>query len=146
MCIYIGLTRAARQPIVVTGTITEPSRRFNNGSRNRLLGLRLWAPATVEYAERGKEYSILFILSLLYEYTPLEYVRIPVIFRVHQTEYVIHILVAASQEYVSTYSTRRVRLRLLFACARVRLALYMTVTLRGEYAERRKKIRYYIPI
>ena len=28
-------------------------------------------------------------------------------YRVHQAEYVIHIRVAASQEYVNTYSTRR---------------------------------------
>ena len=29
------------------------------------------------------------------------------VYRVHQAEYGIHILVAASQEYVNTYSTRR---------------------------------------
>jgi len=54
-----------------------------------------------------KEYGILLIFSLFYEYTPLQYVRIPVIYRVHQAEYVIHILVAVSQEYVNTYSTPR---------------------------------------
>ena len=32
----------------------------------------------------------------------LEYVRVSVIYRVHQTEYVIHILVATSQEYRHT--------------------------------------------
>jgi len=32
-------------------------------------------------------------------------------YRVNQAQYVIHILVAASQEYVNTYSTRRVRVR-----------------------------------
>jgi len=37
----------------------------------------------------------------------LEYVRIPVIYRLNQAEYGIHILVAASQEYVNTYSTRK---------------------------------------
>ena len=47
------------------------------------------------------------IFSLLYEYTPHEYVRVPVIYRVYQVEYVLHILVAASQEYVNTYPTRR---------------------------------------
>ena len=39
----------------------------------------------------------------------LEYVPVPVMYRVNQAQYVIHILVAASQEYVNTYSTRRVR-------------------------------------
>jgi len=33
----------------------------------------------------------------------IEYVRVPVIYRVNQAECVIHILVAASQEYVITY-------------------------------------------
>jgi len=63
----------------------------------------------VEYAERGKEYGILFIFSLFYEYIPLEYVRIPVVYRVHQAEYGIHIRVAVSQEYVNTNSTPRTR-------------------------------------
>jgi len=36
----------------------------------------------VEYAERGQEYGILFILSLCCEYRNLEYVRILVIYRV----------------------------------------------------------------
>ena len=34
--------------------------------------------------------------------------RLPVIYRVNQAEYAIRILVAASEEYVNTYSTRRV--------------------------------------
>ena len=34
--------------------------------------------------------------------------HVPVECRVHQAEYVIHIRAAASQEYVNTYSTRRV--------------------------------------
>ena len=54
----------------------------------------------VEYVERGKEYGILFIMSLFCDYIQLEYVRIHVIYRVHQAEYVIHILLAASQKYV----------------------------------------------
>jgi len=62
----------------------------------------------VEYAEREKEYGILFIFSLFCEYMHLEYVRIHAIYRVNQAEYVIHILVVASQEYVNIYSTRRV--------------------------------------
>ena len=47
------------------------------------------------------------MFNLFCEYTNLEYVRVPVINRPHQAEYVIHIRVAASQEYVNTYSTRR---------------------------------------
>jgi len=61
----------------------------------------------VEYAERGYEYGNPFIFCLFYECIPLEYVRVPVIYRVHQAEYGIHILVAVSQEYVNTYSTPR---------------------------------------
>jgi len=38
----------------------------------------------------------------------LEYVRVHVIYRVHQAEYVIHIRVAASEEYMNIYSTSRV--------------------------------------
>jgi len=62
----------------------------------------------VEYAERGTKYGILFIFSLFDEYSPLEYVRVPVIYRIYQAEYVILIVVAVSQEYVNTYSTPRV--------------------------------------
>jgi len=62
----------------------------------------------VEYAERGTEYGILFLFSLFCEYIQLEYARIHVIYRVHQAEYGIHFLVVAPQEYVNTYSTRRV--------------------------------------
>jgi len=61
----------------------------------------------VEYAERGLEYGILFIFSLLCEYIHLEYVRIHGIYRVKQAEHVIHILVVAPQEYMNIYSTRR---------------------------------------
>jgi len=61
----------------------------------------------VEYAEQRLKYGILFILSPFYEYIYLTYVRVPVISRVNQSEYVIHVLLAASQEYVNTYSTRR---------------------------------------
>ena len=65
----------------------------------------------VELNTRGGgeyKYGILFIFSLFYEYSNLEYVHIHVIRRVNQAEYVIRVLVAASQEYVNTYSTRRV--------------------------------------
>jgi len=47
------------------------------------------------------------MFSLFCEYLYLEYARIHVIYRVDQAEYVIHILVAAPQEYVNIYSTRR---------------------------------------
>ena len=62
----------------------------------------------VEYVERRTRYGILFIFSLFCEYINLEYVRIHVIYRVHQAEYAILIPMAAPQEYVNTYSTRRV--------------------------------------
>ena len=50
----------------------------------------------VEYAG-GRKYGILFIFRLFYEYSNLEYVHIPVTYRVNQAEYGIRILVAASQ-------------------------------------------------
>jgi len=52
-------------------------------------------------------YGIPFIIGLFCAYSNLEYVRVPVIHRINQAEYVIHVCVAASQEYVNTYSTRR---------------------------------------
>jgi len=62
----------------------------------------------VEYAERRIKCGILFICSLCYAYINLECVRIHVVYSVNQAEYAMHILVAASQEYVNTYSIRRV--------------------------------------
>jgi len=47
------------------------------------------------------------MFGLFYEYNNLEYVHMHVIYMVDQAEYVIRIRVAASQEYVNTYSTRR---------------------------------------
>jgi len=47
------------------------------------------------------------MVSLRCEYSNLEYVSIYVISRVTQAEYVIRILMAASQEYVDTCSTCR---------------------------------------
>jgi len=47
------------------------------------------------------------MFSLFCEYIHLTYVRIHVIYRVNQAEYVSHILVVAPQEYVKIYSTRR---------------------------------------
>ena len=41
------------------------------------------------------------------EHIHLEYVRIHVIYRVNQADYVIHVLVVAPQEYVHIFSTRR---------------------------------------
>jgi len=61
----------------------------------------------VEHAERGREYGILFTVSLFGEYSNLEYVDIHVIYRVNQAEYVIHMFRVAPQEYVNIYSTRR---------------------------------------
>jgi len=61
----------------------------------------------VEYAERIKVNGILFMFSPFCEYVHLEYVRIHVVYRVNQAEYVIHILMVAPQEYVNLYSTPR---------------------------------------
>jgi len=66
---------------------------------------RLTLGLHVEYAEREKEYGILFIFSLFCECIHLEYVRIHVIYRVNQAKYVIHMLVVAPQRYVHTYNT-----------------------------------------
>ena len=61
----------------------------------------------VEYAELLRKYSILFIFNLLCEYIDLAYVRVPVVSRVNQVKYGIPMLMAVSQEYVSTDLTRR---------------------------------------
>jgi len=61
----------------------------------------------VEYAARGQEYGILFVFSLFGEYSHLEYVRLHVIHRVDQAEYVVHILMVAPHKYVNIYSTCR---------------------------------------
>ena len=53
------------------------------------------------------QHAILFRSRLFYEYIDLENVCVPVEYRVNQAEYAVRILVAASQEYVNTYSTRR---------------------------------------
>ena len=62
----------------------------------------------VEYAERRIKHGIPFIFSLVYEYINLEYVRIHGIYEVDQAAYVNYIREAVSQEYVNTYSIRRV--------------------------------------
>jgi len=67
---------------------------------------------TIQRSARvNPKYGILFIFSPFDEYINLEYVRVPVISRVHQAEYVVHFLLVASQEYVNTYSTRRLPAR-----------------------------------
>jgi len=48
------------------------------------------------------------MFSLLSAYSNLEYVRIYVIYRVTQAEYVIRIRMAVSQKYVNIYSTHGV--------------------------------------
>jgi len=59
---------------------------------------------------RNEEKNTVFYscLSLFCDYIHLEYVRIHVIYRVKQAEYVIHILAGAPQEYVNIYSTHRI--------------------------------------
>ena len=84
----------------------------------------------VEYAERGKENGILFVLNLFCEYMQLEYVRIHVIYRDNQAEYGIHILVVAPQEHVNIYSTHRsvtLTLCVLFASSQVTTKLGQSV-------------------
>jgi len=71
----------------------------------------------VEYAEREKEAGILFMLSLFFECIHLEYVRVRVISRVNHPEFVIHILVVASQECVNIYSPRRLTSLRMLKCA-----------------------------
>jgi len=66
----------------------------------------------VEYAEQRIKYGILSIFNRVCEYIHLEYVHIHGIYRIHQAEYGIHVLVVAQHEYVNIYSTCRVtRLR-----------------------------------
>jgi len=63
------------------------------------LGLSSVTILIVEYAERRRKHGILFIFSLLCTGS--------VMYRNSQAEYIIYFRVAASQEYVNTYSTRR---------------------------------------
>ena len=67
---------------------------------------------------RSKEQNTVFYsyLACFCEYINLEFVRVPVIYRFNQAEYIIHIRVAASQEYVNTYSTRRLMLLEIHPC------------------------------
>ena len=74
----------------------------------------------VEYVERGNKYGILFIFSLFCKDTHHAYVRIHVIYRVDQTEYGIHILVVAPQEYVNIYTC-------LFMCVNVYMYVHTPI-------------------
>jgi len=77
----------------------------------------------VECAERRTKCGIIFMHSLFYEYIDLEYVRVPVEYRVHQAEYKTPILVAAPQAYGNTYSTRRTIAPLTSPCRLARQCL-----------------------
>jgi len=60
------------------------------GSRTRRIrkrGLGCVDSLHVEYAERWTQFGILFRLNLFCEHIHLEYVRVPVLDRVHQAEY-----------------------------------------------------------
>jgi len=94
--------RAAR--VLCLSSPTEKKER-KTGSIEKLLTPML--ALHVEYEERGNKYGIIFTFSVFYEYSNLEYVRVPVLYRVNVAEYVIRILVALTQEYVNSFSTRR---------------------------------------
>jgi len=53
------------------------------------------------------KYGVRFIFGLFCEFSNLEPVWLPVMVRVHQAEYGIHILVAASQEYLKCIISRK---------------------------------------
>ena len=96
VCVFIyilGLTRGQAEYVICLLVAAAPV-YVNMYSTRR--------PVTVhvEYAERGKEYGILFIVRLFCEYTRLEYKYIPGIYRVNQAEHGIHIPVVAPQVYV----------------------------------------------
>ena len=71
------------------------------GSRGKAPGFREGI-LHIEYAGGRIKHNIVFIFSLFYEYSNLEYVHIHGIYWVIQAEYVSRMLVAASQEYVNT--------------------------------------------
>jgi len=64
-------------------------------------------PTCCEYRERRITYGILFILSPFYECIDLEYLVSMSYTGLLQAEYVIDIRLAVPQEYVNTFSTRR---------------------------------------
>ena len=51
----------------------------------------------------GNRVNPITLNPLICDYIHLEYVRIHVIYRVNQTEYVIHMLVVAPEKYVNHY-------------------------------------------
>jgi len=72
--------------------------------------------------------SNIFVFSLFYENSNLEYVRVPFYCRVNVAEDVIRIGMAASQEYVNAYSTRKVVwsfVVLFLSCRVVCLVLFL---------------------
>jgi len=105
-----GAGRARTRCAVGAGSRSaEPTRRkvpFGDTAGGRRGAARA-ASLHVEYAEQRIRDGILFICSSFYEYSHLGYEHVPVQYRVHQAEDVIRILLAASHEYVNTYSTRR---------------------------------------
>ena len=64
----------------------------------------------VEYVERITTHGIVLMFSPVYEHSNFEYKHVPVEYRVYGAECGTHIRVAASQEYVNTYSTCRDRM------------------------------------
>jgi len=57
-----------------------------------------------------RDMHIRFIFSMFCEYSNLEYIHVHGMYRANQAEYVIRILLAASQEYLIIYSACRVAL------------------------------------
>jgi len=71
----------------------EPLRNLQEGSVTASVTLSAVVSSLhVEYEEHKTNYGILFIFSLFCEYVNLEYVRVRVIYRVNQAEYVVHFL------------------------------------------------------
>jgi len=68
-----------------------------------------WGAYVLNMRRDRNKYVLLFMIRLFCEYMNLEYIHVHVIYRVDQAEWVIRIIVAAPQEYVNTYSTRRGR-------------------------------------
>ena len=125
--LQLGLAQVQQKATSKLAHVHEQS-EFTYGA---YLVARITLSLHVEYAERGQECDIRFICSLFCEYSHLEYVRIHVIYRLNQGEYVIHTLVVAPHEYVNTYSTRR---RVSIQCA---LSWECNAILHVGYAERR---------
>jgi len=103
VCIYFSFyVRLCQLPAATCLNAPLPSYCIRLGPRS------LSQPYMLNTAERRIRLGILFIFSLFGEYNNLEYVHIHDICRVNQAENIIRILVAVPQEYVNTYSTRRI--------------------------------------